>query len=181
VAENFLRFVDLPTGLPGSGYAQLAVAARAPSSRRNPPGAVRQFDIQSQERLIAGFAEGWHEDEYDPATGRRWRWTSGRSVLRIKGESGDVAVTMRGESPLRYFDQPPDVQITAGERVIARLQPSDDFEWTVTVPADALASSGGAITIETRPVYRPGQAEGTTDERELGLRLFECRVYPVRD
>jgi hypothetical protein len=47
------------------------------------------------------------------------------------------------------------------------------------VPADAVRGGDGAIVIETDRVYRPGQVEGTTDERQLGLRLFEIDVNPV--
>jgi len=39
----------------------------------------------------------------------------------------------------------------------------------------------GAIVIETDRVYLPGVAEGTADERHLGLRLYECRVHPASD
>ena len=180
--RNFLRFLDLPDGLVGAGdYARLTIAARpAESNRRLAAVAVRQFDIQPAGRMIAAFGEGWHEEEYDPATGRRWRWTSGRAVIRVKGPVSDVDIVLRGESPLRYFDAPPDVQVTAGGRVIARFQPAADFERTVRIPAADVARAAGGIAIETTPVYRPGEAEGTTDQRELGLRLFETRVVPLR-
>ena len=86
---------------------------------------------------------------------------------------------MRGESPLRYFDAPPAVRIIAAGRVIAQFRPDADFEWTVIVPAADVVRAEGAIAIETDPVYLPGPAEGTGDERRLGLRLYECLVEPV--
>ena len=49
---------------------------------RTPPVAIRQFDVQPEGALMYGFGEGWHEEEYDNATGQRWRWTSERSVLQ---------------------------------------------------------------------------------------------------
>ena len=179
--RNFLRFMDLPDGLAGAGdYARLTVASRpAGGDRRQASSAVRQFDVQPAGRMISAFGEGWHEEEYDPATGRRWRWTSGRAVLRVKGPVSDVDLVLRGESPLRYFDAPPDVQVTAGGRIIARFQPAADFAWTVRIPAADVGRAAGAIAIETTPVYRPGEAEGTADERELGLRLFETRLIPL--
>jgi hypothetical protein len=180
--RNFLRFLDLPDGIVvGNGpYAPLTIASRAAGSdgARAPVG-VRQFDIQSADRLLYAFAEGWHEDEYDPATGRRWRWTSERSVLRIKGAAGSVGLTVRGESPLRYVDAPPTVRVTAGARTIASFWPDADFTWRITIPAADLERGGGAIAIETDRVYLPGPAEGTADERRLGLRVYEIRVYPV--
>jgi hypothetical protein len=92
-----------------------------------------------------------------------------------------VAVTLRGESPLRYFDDAPTVAVTAGGRVVAQMRPDADFEWTVTVPAADIQRGEGVIVIETDRVYLPGTAEGTSDERHLGLRLYECRVDPVSD
>ena len=180
--RNFLRFLDIPEGIaPGTGgYARLAIESRSVGgdSRRAPVG-VRQFDIQSAGQMLYAFGEGWHEEEYDTLTGRRWRWTSERSVLRVKGAPGAVRITMRGESPLRYFDAPPAVRITAAGRVVAQFRPDADFEWTVTVPADDVVRAGGAIAIETDPVYLPGPAEGTADERRLGLRVYECRISSV--
>jgi hypothetical protein len=179
--RNFLRFLDIPDGLaPGPGYGRLTIASRSANgdARRAVVG-VRQFDIQPADRLLFGFGEGWHEEELDPMTGQRWRWTSERSLLRIKGATGAVRISLRGESPLRYFDAPPTVRVTAAGKVLAQFQPDDDFDWTATVPADEVTRAAGAIAIETDPVYLPGPAEGTTDERHLGLRVYEMRVYPA--
>ena len=182
--RNFLRFLDIPEGLGGGdqNYAPLTVVSHAVGTDGGrSPVAVRQFDIQSRSRMLYGFAEGWHELEYDVATGRQWRWTSERSVIRVEGSPGAVAITLRGESPLRYFDAAPTVRVTAGGRTVAQLRPDDDFEWTVTVPAADVQRGEGAIAIETDRVYLPGPAEGTSDERHLGVRLYECRVSPVFD
>jgi hypothetical protein len=178
---SFLRFVDLPDGLPpGTGdYARLIITARAePSSLPTPPVAIRQFDIQSSGTMIWGFGEGWHEAEYDNATGVSWRWTSGRSVLRVSPPQ-DVVVSMRGESPLKYFRELPTVRIRAGDRIVGEMRPDADFAWSVKVPADAVRNGEGAIEIETDRIYLPGQAEGTSDARQLGLRFFEIAVNPV--
>ena len=180
---NDLRFIDLPQGLPpGPGeLAHLQISARsAVPGRPTPEVAVRQFDIQPAGTLIWGFGEGWHEAEYETATGLRWRWTSERSVLRVATgggmTGGGIRIHLRGESPLRYVDMPPRVRVTAGGREIAQLRPRSDFTWDVEVAAADVAAAGGAITIDTDQVYLPGQAEGTADGRRLGLRLFDVEV-----
>lgn len=179
-ARNALRFIDLPQGIAGAGpVAELTVASRSLDSKRAAPVAIRQFDIQPATQLIAAFAEGWHEAEYLVETGLTWRWTSERSVLRIKGPAQPVRLDIRGESPLRYFDHAPTVKIAAGDVTLAQFRPDTDFEWRVTVPADAIAKSGGAVSIETDRVYLPGKVEGTSDERHLGLRIFDLRVNGV--
>ncbi len=178
--RNVFRFVDLPQGLSGEGpFATLTITSTSADANRRAPVAVRQFDIQPVTQMIYGYGEGWHEAEYTVDNGLTWRWTSERSVLRIQGPPRPVRIAIRGESPLRYFDRPPAVKLTAGGETIAQFQPDDAFEWSATVPADALARSGGAVAIETDRVYLPGQAEGTADQRHLGLRIFDLRVTPV--
>jgi hypothetical protein len=179
-APNALRFVDLPDGIGGDGaFATVTVSSRSVDPRRSAPVAVRQFDIQPTAQVVYGYGEGWHEAELDLETGQMWRWTSERSVLRIKGATQGVRLTIRGESPLRYFDRPPTVKVTAGAATVAQFQPADDFEWSTIIPSQALTASDGAVAIETDRVYLPGQAERTNDRRHLGLRIFDLRVNPV--
>ena len=181
VSLNALQVVELPAGrLHGPGaYARLTISARdGTGAGPTPPVAIRQFDIQPATSLVHAFDEGWHEEEFENATGLRWRWSSGRSVLRVLPPQA-VTLRLRGESPLRYFDAPPRVRVVAGGRVIAERRPDDDFDWTVTVPAADVRNGDGRIAVETDPVYLPGRAEGTTDERQLGVRLFTIDVIQV--
>lgn len=177
--QNSLRFLDLPGGLPGEGrYAEVTVSTRSPGGRRV-PAAVRQFDIQPASRSIAGFGEGWYELEYEPSTGTIWRWSSDHAVLRVHGPPQTMRLTLVAESPLRYFDTPPLVRVMAGERTIDEFRPDAGFSRTITIPRDAMAAAGGAVTIVQDRAYLPGAAEGTADARRLGLRLFSVQIDPV--
>ena len=170
----------MPQGIGGPNtFAGLTILSRSLDPARPAPVAIRQFDIQPATQMIYGYGEGWHEDEFAVETGLKWRWTSERSVVQIKGPPQPVQLTLRGESPLRYLNTPPTVKVTAGGATIAQFQPKADFDWSVTVPAETLARSGGAVAIETDRVYLPGPAEGTADMRHLGLRIFDLRVTPV--
>ena len=180
-SPNFLRTIELPKGVPpGAGpYATLRITAKAiMPGAATPPVAIRQFDLQSAPGLLFGFGPGWHEEEFDPRAGTRWRWTSDRSILQVMPPQA-VEVRIRGESPRKYFDAPPRVRLLAAGREIAVFQPDADFEWRVKVPADAVMDAHGALTIETDRVYLPGKAEGTSDTRRLGLRLFDVVVNPL--
>jgi len=176
---SFLRVLHLPDGVPdGPGaYARLRLTVTSATPGRPVPEiAIRQFDLQPfGARPMLGFGDGWHEAEADPATGRSWRWTSDRSLLRLEA-AGDVTLLIRGESPMKYFDSPPTVRVSAGAQVLAEYRPTTDFEWRIVVPAAALAREGGIIALSTDKVYRPGEAEGTADTRRLGLRVFACEI-----
>jgi hypothetical protein len=178
--RNSLRFLDLPVTTGEDDYAMLTVSSRsAAGDSRRAPVAVRQFDAQDATRLIYGFGEGWHELEYDNATGRLWRWSSDRSVVRLHGKPQAVRLTLRGESPLRYFDSAPVVSVIAAGHTVAQFRPADDFEWSATIPSSTVAAAAGAITLALDRAYLPGATEGTADERRLGLRLFDIRLHPV--
>ena len=176
---NFFQVLQLPKGIPaGSGdYAALTISARAEKPGvATPEVAVEQFDIQPVNTVMSGFANGWHEAEYNNRTGVAWRWTSERADLRIMPSNATVQITLRGESPLKYVDAAPTVRVRAGARELAVFQPDRDFTWRITVPGDVLEASAGVVTIETDKVYLPGEAEGTADARHLGLRIFETVV-----
>ena len=83
---------------------------------------------------------------------------------------------MRIESPLRYFDRASKVRIMAGDRELAAMEVSETLPWVVTVPADALAASGGLVTIETDQAFVPFERTGVADKRRLGLRIFSADV-----
>ncbi|MEQ1757753.1 MAG: hypothetical protein ABL986_05500 [Vicinamibacterales bacterium] len=176
--DTFLRFVSLPAGsLGGPGqYATLRIENAVAANGRRPEVAIRQFDLQAASGVVYGFGEGWHEAEYAPATGARWRWTSERSVLRIRGTAQALTLTLRGESPLRYFDSAPTIRITSQGRVLRELRPTDDFEVVVEVPVDVWRDGEAMVAIESDKVYLPGQAEGTADSRHLGLRVFDAHL-----
>jgi len=178
---HYVHVLNLPAGsLVGDGrYAALQVRARSGrSGQPTPPVAVEQFDVQSATGLIHAFDTGWHEDEYDPTTGRRWRWTSDHAEVRIVPPQG-VRLTIRAESPIRYVHAVPTLRVRAGDRVVSELRPSDDVTWEVTVRGEDVVRSNGIVAIESDRVYLPGPAEGTADARRLGLRVFELHVDPV--
>ena len=122
-----------------------------------------------------GYGDGWQEAEFSPAFGV-WRWASERAMLQLIGAPRAVRITMRIESPLRYFDEAPIVKVSAGPREIASATIDSTREWTFDVPGDAVAASGGAITIETNKHFVPAERSGGADRRHLGLRVFAIHV-----
>jgi hypothetical protein len=122
------------------------------------------------------FVDGWHELEEDPATGRLWRWTSGRSALEVKAWRPVTTLVIEGESPLRYFDQSPTIIVRAGDREISRFSPGTDFIQAVSISADALQASGGRLTIETNLTFSPAERHQSADQRRLGLKLTRVEI-----
>ena len=173
----FVRHVEVPAGaLSGAGYVPLRVEAAVEGAGPVPPVALEQFDLQPGGVPMHALSDGWHEPEYNPATGRSWRWMSERAQVWIRSIDRDVTLTVSGESPLRYFDRPPRVRVTAGGVELASFTPDDDFTQDIVIPASAVGATGGLVAIETDLWFVPADRDGVADRRHLGLRVYEVRV-----
>lgn len=173
----FLREWTVPAGLlAGSDrFARLTISASA-----DPAGdvlaAVEQFDLQPIGNIVVGFDRGWYEMEHDASKRLSWRWAGERADMRVHTGGHDVSVTLRGESPLRYFDASPEVTWRAGDRVLARTSPGADFSWTVRIPAGVLAADGDMLTLATSRTFSPAERGESSDPRRLGLRIYSVDV-----
>ncbi len=121
--------------------------------------AIRQFDVHRESGSMLAFDRGWYEDEYDPATGLRWRWSSDRSDLFVVAGAGTTLV-LRGESPLKYFDEPPIVPGDHGCDHPGRVQTRRGLRVAHTHPARHVPSSGGVVTVSLDRAYLPGTGRG---------------------
>jgi hypothetical protein len=173
----FFRLVSVPaSAFTGVGYVPLRVSAiAADSSGRQVPVSLEQFDLQPDGVAMLGFVEGWGEPEYNPATAAAWRWMTERAVLWVRPIGRDVTVTLRGESPLRYFDRVPNVRVSVAGGEVARFSPSSDFEQAVTIPSAALQRANGQVLVESDLWYSPAD-RGEADRRHLALRMYEVMV-----
>jgi hypothetical protein len=171
----FLRTIALPAQALGTAgerdYSVVTV------SSDNTDVAVEQFDAQPAGRVMFGFGEGWNEQEYNPTTGALWRWTTERALLRVRAEGHSVAITLRGEIEEASTSR---VTIRAGDRVAATFEVGRQFERTTIIPADLLGPGETVVAIESSAWYVPADTRWrSADRRELGLKLYDCRVTPV--
>ena len=176
---SFLQRVALASGaLAGNGdYAEVNVIARdVTGAERVVDVALEQFDVQSADTPMIGFDRGWHMPEHDTATSMTWRWTEDVAQIRLETFGRDVELSIRGESPLRYFQDPPRVVVQVGQTTVASFRPTDDFTWTGKISAAALASAEGRVVIETDRSFIPDEVSGNGDRRRLSLRIFEVSV-----
>jgi hypothetical protein len=172
----FKRILLEPGALAGEQpFSTLVVSYKGADGR---PEKVRltQLMIASPQSVFRVEHTGWNEIEYSDQMQRRWQWTTARAETFVNSAGRDLTMRIAGESPLRYFDKPPHVTIRAGNQVLARAEPSSDFELDVKVPASALAASDGMLTIETDETFVPYERTGSPDRRTLGLRLFELTI-----
>jgi hypothetical protein len=170
-AGAFVRVARVPNADGATRAAELTIKAVPPSRM-----AIEQFDA-SASRVVMAFAEGWHEQELIPETGRRWRWLSGHGDLRIVSPrpANALVLQLSGESPLKYFKRPSTVTVRADGAPVFSAALADDFSLTIPI-----ARPAAVITIETDQTYVPAERSSRTrDRRQLGLRIFSCAIRGV--
>jgi hypothetical protein len=171
----FVRRLTLPAGTLAGGEAYLPLEVTA--SRQPPvPVSLEQFDAQGPDVPMFAYEDGWQEPEYNPSLGLAWRWMSERARLWVRPVGRTVVLKILGESPMRYFDNPPHVRVRIADREIAAFDPSSDFEHTIELPADLLAQADGLVTLESSRYFVPGGAGSRGDQRHLALRIFSVEV-----
>jgi hypothetical protein len=175
----FLVGRRLPSDLADAGnlrtYARVTVQAAGPGV------AIEQFDA-SATRALSGFGAGWHEPEFDPRTGRRWRWLSERGEViylpNFKMRAVDVVdsqpltLHLEGESSRRYFSRASLLTIRSGDRRLLVRSVGEDF--SIDVPVEGF----GPLVLETDQVFLPADRgwRGSADRRHLGLRIFKAEI-----
>ena len=176
----FLRFEPLPAGaLAGPGpLGRLTVTAATPDGAPAARLAVEQFDLQDPAAVQMGFGDGWQEPEYNPETGRSWRWMSERATLAVHHGGHDVRLRIDGESSLPYFPRATTLSVTVAGEPLAFLQPARDFAGEVVIPAALLDKGGGQVTLSADQMFRPGDRAGSQDLRHLALRIYSVSAVP---
>ena len=185
---GFLLMARLPAEVPdlpdARGYAAVTVDTTPRASV-----AIEQFDA-SLTRDVLGLGEGWHEQEYDPATGRRWRWLSERGALRVRMplkrisldrvEAPGPVLHIEGESPLTYFPHGSMLTVRSGTRVLLTRLLNADFSLDLPIGSAGIYGDTG-ITLETDQVFSPADRSWrkSADRRHLGLRIFRCELRPA--
>ena len=169
----FVQAWQLPAMVADATARSLPIVVAA-----NPPSRVslEQFDASARRTLVA-FDQGWHEPEYAPATGLRWRWLSDRGNLRIVSATpyGGLVLHLAGESPLKYFPHPSTLTVRADGAQVFTTTLASDFSLAIAIPRPA-----AFITVETDQTYVPAERSWrAADRRRLGLRIFSCDVRAV--
>lgn len=180
--RRFMQVLQWSEGIPpGDGaFARLTVEADASGvDTGNLSAILTQFDVQPPGQPVLGYGEGWHEQEYDPAKGMLWRWTSERASLLVLGAPGDVDLHLTGDAPSRYFVRPSRVVVRVGPRVLLERGLAHDIDLRIRIPLADLVGSAGLVVIETDQTFIPAERGESADRRPLGLRVHGVTITPV--
>lgn len=145
-------------------------------------GMTISLEPQSESSLIM-YQDGWHRDEFDPATDEHWRWTGKTANVRFRNPGSDAVFYVELEGRPELFAAPQEVVLNLhGESVytISLGTPEPQFH-EVPLTAEQL---GGAetVTLDLRidKTFVPAAVLDANDDlRTLGVRVFYLFLEPI--
>ena len=175
MAAGVLRMPPGAPGIPfGSRYARLQVRSNAADgSGSHVRTSIEQFDLQSADRVVFGFGEGWFEQEYDLEASRAWRWMAPLATLHVHHGDRDVLLVASGDAPIDRLEGGMTLVVRAGDHVIDRRKLAGEFDLRIRIPAAALVRAGGRLTLDSDRSFVPA---ATGDRRTLALRFYRLQL-----
>jgi hypothetical protein len=147
---------------------------------------VAAFEMTLQsDALFVVFRDGWHGAEAAGAgMGVEWQWSRKDATLTFANPKRDVRVYLSVDQPAAAFTEPQRVEIRVGPTVLDSftLAPGQNELRRVQVPASQLGTAEMVeMTVSVDKTFVPAlvPALGSTDSRELGIRVFRAFVQPL--
>jgi len=147
---------------------------------------VARLQLQPQtENVFTQFKEGWHRAEVAEHNALvEWQWTKKAATLAFKNPKKDAIFYLDLDNPGGVFNEPQQVRITVGDRVVDEFTLTPKRQVLKKIPITA-AQFGAEDVVELRidvdktfvPALLP--ASTSKDPRELGVRVFHAFVQPV--
>ena len=147
---------------------------------------VATFEMALQsDSLFVVFRGGWHGAEAaGSGLGVEWQWSQKEGVLTFANPMRDVRVYLSVDQPAAAFPEPQRVEIRIGSTVVDSFTLSAGQSELRRIPVQA-SQLGTAemvemtVTVDKTFVPASVSALGSTDTRELGIRVFRAFVQPL--
>jgi hypothetical protein len=147
---------------------------------------VATFEMTLQsDALFVAFRDGWHGAEAaEVGLGVEWQWSKKDGTLTFANPKRDVRVYLSVDQPAAALPEPQRVEIRVGPTVVDSfsLAPGQNELRRVQVSASQLGTTDMVeMTVSVDKTFVPAlvPALGSTDSRELGIRVFRAFVQPL--
>ena len=146
--------------------------------------ATFEMTLQSDSYFVV-FQNGWHGAEAAGAgSGVEWQWSKKDATMTFANPKRDVRVYLSVDQPSSAFAEPQRVEVRLGPTVIDSfaLAGGQSELRRIQVPASQLGTAEMVeMTISVDKTFVPATvpALGSTDSRELGIRVFRAFVQPM--
>jgi hypothetical protein len=145
--------------------------------------ATFQLRLQSDNVFVV-FNNGWHETEVaDETTGLEWQWSKKEATLSFRNPKRDAVFFLQLDQPVKPFPEPQRVELRLGPTVLDTfpVPPGGRELRRVNISADQFGQAETvemAIAVDKTFVPASIPELRSTDQRELGVRVFRAFVQP---
>ena len=189
---SYERTVFLPP-YPYIGTATIRVGLYPPNGAERLPligedDGARSYKVGTLELLpqsedvFLRFVNGWHEPEVMPGNpGVRWRWTQAEAMVAFRNPHRDVRLHLRVDGRPDLVGGPQGVVLKIADREVAEfsLETSEVELKQISITQAQLGDEDMIellIVVDGSFVPAEGAVGGTTDTRELGIRVFNMII-----
>ena len=128
------------------------------------------------------YQDGWHDDEFSPATGERWRWTGERAGLSFRNPRSDAVLYLEFDGRADLFEPAQRVNIRIGDQVVFETEVSAPERelYEIALAAEVLGQDDTVtLVLDVDRTFVPADlAGGPGDDRALGVRVFYAFIEP---
>ena len=191
---EYTRTMFVPK-FPYTGETRVEVGLFSPESGTRVPLAgqnegmrsyrVATFTLRLQsDNVFVVFNNGWHETEVaDQTTGLEWQWSKKEGTLSFRNPKRDAIFFLQLDQPVKPFPEPQRVELRLGPTVLDTfpVPPGGRELRRVNISADQFGQAETvemAIAVDKTFVPASIPELRSTDQRELGVRVFRAFVQP---
>jgi hypothetical protein len=190
---EYTRTMFVPT-FPHTGETHVEVGLYAPASGDRLPLAgddrglrayrVASFNMSPQsENLFVIFKDGWHPTEVGSDGDLEWQWSTREGTIAFRNPRQDAELYLQVDQAVDAFAEPQQVEVRLGSTVLDSFSLPSGVRTLrrFTLPAGAAGDAETVeLTIAVDKTFVPSDvpALGSSDDRELGIRVFRAYLEP---
>ena len=142
---------------------------------------VASLTLEPQpETAFLAYRDGWYRSEVDGNTS--WRWTARRAVVSFRNPRSDAALAMELDGRAGAGGEQQRVSLVIDDRAVHEFELEAGRRTVLQhrLRADELGADAVVeLTLHVDPTFVPAErGTGSTDTRELGVRVFYLFVEP---
>lgn len=144
---------------------------------------VCRFEVIPSDKLPEiVYEDGWYSREFIPGhpDGAIWRWSRREAFCKLENPRRAAALYLEAQAPLNLVGEPQMVTIEMGGEQLTSFEVSDTerFLRKFPVPDHILRDRQFVpLTIRVGKAVVPSEVDGSHDERELGLQVFNMSLF----
>ena len=170
----YIGEVTVAVGLYSATTGERLVLAGEDLGQRAYRGATLTVEPQAESSFLL-YEEGWHQEEFDPDSSLRWRWTSDQASLSFRNPGSDAVLYLQVDGRPDLVESRQRITVASGGVILHEviLETEEVQFLELDLPAAQLGDGDTVkLDLSVDPTFVPKEVGGGADARRLGVRVF---------